>query len=180
MRRAVFLDRDGVLNEAIVRRGKPYSPNAVEEMRIVEGALNSLTLLRERGFKLIVVTNQPDIARGKLSRDTVDAMNAYLGSLLPVDRIEVCGHDNSDACDCRKPAPGMLLRAAEQEGIEMSESFMVGDRWSDIEAGVAAGSRTVLIGDGYGESARYRADVQVQSLSAAVDWILGEHSRRTE
>jgi D-glycero-D-manno-heptose 1,7-bisphosphate phosphatase len=176
--RAVFLDRDGVLNEAIVRNGKPFSPNAIEEMVVVADALPALSALHLKGFRLVVVTNQPDIARGKLSRERVDAMNAHLCRMLPVDAIEVCGHDNDDGCDCRKPAPGMLLRAAQRDGIELAESFMVGDRWSDIEAGRRAHCRTVLIGDGYGEKAGSPADAEVANLRAAVDWIINQPIRR--
>jgi D-glycero-D-manno-heptose 1,7-bisphosphate phosphatase len=109
---AVFLDRDGVLNEAIVRKGRAHSPSSVNELVIVTDAFSSLMRLRRMGFRLIVVTNQPDIARGKISRETVEQMNDYLSNKLPVDDIEVCPHDNGDGCDCRKPLPGMLLRAA--------------------------------------------------------------------
>lgn len=172
MTRAVFLDRDGVLNEAILREGKPYSPNSIEEMVIVPGAGDALNALRRHGFRLVVVTNQPDVARGKISRQTVDAMNAHLRGRLPLDTIEVCDHDNSDNCACRKPAPGMLIRASERDGIVLSGSFMVGDRWSDIESGARAGCRTVLIGEGYGECFKSKPDVAVRNLNEAVDWIL--------
>ena len=126
--RAVFFDRDGVVNKAIIRNGKPYSPMTLEEMSVVPGAAELLGALRARGFKLVVVTNQPDVARGKISRSTVDAMNRYLCSVLPLDAVEVCDHDNDDNCDCRKPKPGMLVRAARRNAIELGESFMIGDR----------------------------------------------------
>jgi D-glycero-D-manno-heptose 1,7-bisphosphate phosphatase len=172
MTRAVFLDRDGVLNKAYVRNGKPFSPDTVEEMIIFPDAASALTRLREHGFRLIVATNQPDIARGRLTRAQVDAMNAYLRSQLPLDSIEVCTHDDADHCDCRKPKPGLLTRAAQREGIVLSESFMVGDRFRDIEAGDSAGCRTVLMGDGYGETFKAQPDVTVRTLSEAADWIL--------
>ena len=170
--RAVFLDRDGVLNKAIIRDGKPYSPMALEEMIIVPEAAELLGLLREKGFRLVVVTNQPDVARGKITRSTVDAMNRYLCSVLPLDAVEVCDHDNADNCDCRKPKPGMLIRAARRNAIELTESFMIGDRWSDIEAGRRAQCRTILIGDGYGEQSTSRPDAIVPDLREATDWIL--------
>src|SRR5215218_9892843 len=113
MRRAVFLDRDGVLNKAYVRNGKPYSPDTVEEMIIVPDAASALRRLREHGFRLIVATNQPDIARGRLTRADVEAMNAHLRRELPLDAIEVCIHDDADNCECRKPRPGLLLNAAQ-------------------------------------------------------------------
>jgi D-glycero-D-manno-heptose 1,7-bisphosphate phosphatase len=170
--RAVFFDRDGVVNKAIIRHGKPYSPMTLEEMIIVPGAAELLRALRAKGFKLVVVTNQPDIARAKITRSTVDAMNRYLCTVLPLDAVEVCDHDNADNCDCRKPKPGMLIRAARRNAIELSGSFMVGDRWSDIEAGRRAHCRTILIGDGYGEHQMSQADVVVPSLREATEWIL--------
>jgi D-glycero-D-manno-heptose 1,7-bisphosphate phosphatase len=172
MKRAVFLDRDGVLNDAIVRDGKPYSPDTVEQMTIPGDAPAALEALRRHGFRLIVVTNQPDIARGLLTRAAVYAMNDHLKSRLPLDAIEVCKHDDADRCGCRKPAPGLLLRAAERDGVDLAASFLVGDRWRDIEAGQRAGCRTVLIGNGYGEAFKTPPDVAVGSLSEAADWIL--------
>jgi D-glycero-D-manno-heptose 1,7-bisphosphate phosphatase len=172
MRRAVFLDRDGVLNKAYVRDGKPYSPDTIEEMIIPDDAAEALGRLRQHGFRLIVATNQPDIRRGRLTRADVDAMNGYLRSKLPLDAIEICPHDDADHCDCRKPKPGLLLQAAEREGIDLSQSFMVGDRFRDIEAGHGAGCRTILIGDGYGETFKAQPDATVSTLSEAADWIL--------
>ena len=172
MKRAVFLDRDGVLNKAYVRNGKPYSPDNIAEMFIVPDAAQALERLRQHGFRLIVATNQPDIARGRLTRAQVDAMNGYLRSKLPLDAIEMCTHDDADHCDCRKPKPGLLLHAAEREGLDLSQSFMVGDRYRDIEAGHSAGCRTVLIGDGYGETFKAQPDATVGTLTEATEWIL--------
>jgi D-glycero-D-manno-heptose 1,7-bisphosphate phosphatase len=172
MRRAVFLDRDGVLNKAYVRNGKPYSPDTIEEMIIVPDAAEVLDRLRRHGFRLIVATNQPDIARGRLTRGQVDAMNAHLRSKLPLDAIEMCIHDDSDQCNCRKPKPGLLLHAAERDGIALAESYMVGDRFRDIEAGHSAGCRTILVGDGYGETFKAQPDAIVRTLTQAADWIL--------
>jgi D-glycero-D-manno-heptose 1,7-bisphosphate phosphatase len=172
--RAVFLDRDGVLNEAVVRGGKPYPPATVAEVVVPRDVPDALARLRNSGFRLIVVTNQPDIARGTQSRETVHAINRHLQELLQLDGVEVCEHDDRHQCDCRKPKPGMLLRAAERDGIALAQSFMVGDRWRDIEAGRGAGCRTVLIGGGYDEGLKSPPDVQVASLSAAADWILAQ------
>jgi D-glycero-D-manno-heptose 1,7-bisphosphate phosphatase len=172
MRRAVFLDRDGVLNKAYVRNGKPYSPDTIEEMIVVPDAAEALGRLRRHGFRLVVATNQPDVARGRLTRGEVDAMNAYLQNELPLDAIEMCIHDDSDHCDCRKPKPGMLLHAAERDGIALAESFMVGDRYRDIEAGHTAGCRSILVGDGYGEAFKVQPDAIVSTLTEAADWIL--------
>jgi D-glycero-D-manno-heptose 1,7-bisphosphate phosphatase len=172
MTRAVFLDRDGVLNRAFVHNGKPLSPDTIEEMIIFPDAAAALTRLRRHGFRLVVATNQPDIARGRLTREQVDAMNGHLRSNLPLDAIEVCAHDDADNCDCRKPKSGLLLRAAKRDGIALDESFMIGDRWRDIEAGHSAGCRTVLIGDGYGEKFKAQPDAGFATLTDAVDWIL--------
>jgi D-glycero-D-manno-heptose 1,7-bisphosphate phosphatase len=169
---AVFLDRDGVVIKAIIRNGKPYSPMTLEEMIIMPGATKLLRALRAKGFKLVVVTNQPDVARGKISRSTVDAMNRYLCSVLPLDAVEVCDHDDADSCDCRKPKPGMLIRAARRNAIELRKSFMIGDRWSDVEAGRRAHCSTILVGDGYGEQQVSQPDVVVPSLGEATEWIL--------
>ena len=172
MTRAVFLDRDGVLNKAFIRNGKPYSPDTIEEMIIVPDAAEALTRLRRHGFRLIVATNQPDIARGRLTNEQVEAMNAHLRSKLPLDVIEVCTHDDADNCDCRKPKPGLLLKAAKRDGIALDESFMIGDRYRDIEAGHSAGCRTILIGNGYGEIFKAQPDAKFDTLSDAAEWIL--------
>jgi D-glycero-D-manno-heptose 1,7-bisphosphate phosphatase len=170
--RAIFLDRDGVLNQAVVRDGKPYSPMSVAEVVVPPDVPGALTRLRRAGFRLIVVTNQPDIARGSQSRDTVHAINRHLRELLRLDNVEMCEHDDADNCDCRKPKPGMLLRAAARDRIGLAESFMVGDRWRDIEAGRRAGCQTVLIGNGYNEELKSPPDAQVASLGEAAEWIL--------
>jgi D-glycero-D-manno-heptose 1,7-bisphosphate phosphatase len=176
--RAVFLDRDGVLNEAVVRNGNPYPPDSLETLVVPTDAKPALQRLHERGFRLVMVTNQPDIARKKVQRETVYRINDHLRSLLALDAVEVCEHDDADGCDCRKPAPGMLVRAAQRDGIALSRSFMVGDRWRDIEAGRRAGCRTLLIGDGYAEGLKSPPDVAVASLSEAADWILAQPDAR--
>ena len=145
MNRAVFLDRDGVLNRTIVRDGIPHPPQALEEVEILPGVSEAMGALRERGFALLVVTNQPDVARGLQTREMVERINDYLMERLRLDGIYVCYHDNADCCTCRKPAPGMLLRAAAEREIDLSRSYMVGDRGSDIAAGAAAGCQTFLI-----------------------------------
>ena len=169
---AVFLDRDGVLNEATVRNGKPYPPRDLSELVITHGAGAALEGLKREGFLLIVVTNQPDVARGKANRADVDKINAQLAAILPLDAIEVCEHDDKRECDCRKPKPGMILRARDKLGVDLASSFMVGDRWRDIEAGRRAGCRTILIGDGYGETFPCEPTIKLASLTEAASWIL--------
>jgi D-glycero-D-manno-heptose 1,7-bisphosphate phosphatase len=177
---AVFLDRDGVLNEAIVRNGKPYPPRDLSELVITHGASAALEELKRDGFLLIVVTNQPDIARGTASRAEVDQINAQLAAVLPLDAIEVCEHDDKEQCDCRKPKPGMILHAGERFAVDLANSFVVGDRWRDIEAGRRAGCRTILIGDGYGETFSCAPTVKLASLPAAASWIVQQSRRGRE
>jgi D-glycero-D-manno-heptose 1,7-bisphosphate phosphatase len=170
--RAVFLDRDGVINRAVVRDGKPHPPDRVEDLEVLAGVPGALLKLRDAGFRLIVVTNQPDVARGTQTRDAVDAMHVRLMSELPVDDVVTCYHDDDDACDCRKPKAGALIDAAQRHGVQLHRSFMVGDRWRDIEAGQRAGCRCLFVDHGYAEQQPAGAFVRVPSLAAAADWII--------
>jgi len=177
-RRAVFLDRDGVLNRALVRQGKPYPPQTLDEFEILPGALEALRRLKALGFVLIVVTNQPDVARGNQQRDTVEAMNARISTLLPIDDILVCFHSDEDRCDCRKPLPGLLLVGAERHALDLSSSFLIGDRWRDIAAGRAADVRTVFIDYGYAEAQpEPGANATVANVTEAADWIAAQAAR---
>lgn len=181
LKQAVFLDRDGVINEAMMRAGKPYPPASVAELRIFSDTLSSLECLRHAGFLLIVVTNQPDVARGTTDAGTIDAINDLLQNQLPIDRIYVCAHDDSDGCVCRKPKPGLLLKAVDDYRIDLQSSFMVGDRWRDVEAGFAAGCRTIWIDRHYNEPPPHHTpDARVASLSDAVTWILNARGRSLE
>jgi D-sedoheptulose 7-phosphate isomerase len=172
-RRAVFLDRDGVINRAFVREGKPSPPSTLQELELLPGVPEALHELKQHGYELLVVTNQPDVARGKQSREALDAMHRALSARLPLDDILVCCHTDQDACDCRKPLPGMLLEAARKHNIDLAASFMVGDRWRDIEAGYNAGCKTILIDYGYSERAPdHVPDLRVGSLREAADWII--------
>lgn len=171
--RAVFLDRDGVLNRAVVKNGKPHPPASVAELEIAPEAKTALQRLREKGYKLLVVTNQPDVARGVVSKENVEAINRKLSAALDLDEVYVCYHSDSDHCDCRKPKPGLLLNAARRHQINLAESFMVGDRWRDVEAGQSAGVRTILIDQGYDEKGPAQPpNARVRSLNEAADWIL--------
>lgn len=173
MNRAVFLDRDGVLTRALVRNGKPYAPVAPSEMEIEPDAAGALARLKAAGFLLIVVTNQPDVARGITRREDVETMHAALRAALPLDDCFVCYHDDRDACNCRKPLPGLLAQAAVLYEIDLRGSFLIGDRWRDMDAGAAAGCRTVLIDRGYAERAPLQAPgVRFSTLREAADWIV--------
>jgi D-glycero-D-manno-heptose 1,7-bisphosphate phosphatase len=172
LRRAVFLDRDGVVNEPIVRDGKPYPP-ALDELHLVPHAAPSLEALHAAGYALLVVTNQPDIARGSRTAAEIGAIHARLADELPIDGFYVCPHDDDDRCTCRKPLPGLIERAVRERGIDSAASFIVGDRWKDIAAGRAAGLTTIFIDRGYAERRPDPpADVTLTSLEGAAAWIL--------
>jgi len=172
MQAAVFLDRDGVLNRGVVREGKPYPPDGLADFSLLDGVEGAVLAFRSAGLKIIVATNQPDVATGKQSLEVVEAMHNRLRRLLPVDDIRVCYHTDADNCLCRKPKPGMLLSAAEAWHVDLSRSFMVGDRWRDVAAGVAAGCKTVFIDYGYAEKRPKAPDFIAASLADAVPFIL--------
>jgi D-glycero-D-manno-heptose 1,7-bisphosphate phosphatase len=175
-RRAVFLDRDGVLNRVTVRAGLPYPPQSLEEFALYDDVPEGCALLNAAGFILIVITNQPEIGRGQQSLATVEAMHEKLRSILPVlNRIEMCPHAGrsyGNACVCRKPQPGMLQRAAAIVRIKLSESYFIGDRWRDVDCACAAGCRSVFIQRNYAEGLRCQPDFITASFSSAVDAIL--------
>lgn len=172
--KAIFLDRDGVLNVAPLRDGRPLSPMNLAEVVIPPDVPGALAKLRHNGFRLIMVTNQPNVARGIQSREAADVINRYLQDQLQLDATEMCDHDDADHCDCRKPKPGMLLRAAARDNIALAASFLVGDRWRDIEAGRRAGCRTILLGDGYGEPLQSPPNAVASTFSEAAGWILAQ------
>jgi len=165
-RPAVFLDRDGVLNEAPVRDGMPTSPPSRAAMRVLPGVKEACAQLRQAGFLTIMVTNQPDISRGKATVASVEEINDALRSELDLDDVFVCPHDDADRCNCRKPKPGLLLEAARRWDIDLAASFMVGDRVRDVDAGQAAGCRAVYVEHGYVEPRPPHADMVTTSLAA--------------
>lgn len=174
LRRAVFLDRDGVINRSEVREGKPYPPANLAMMELLPGVPAALQALHAAGWMLIIVTNQPDVARGTTPRAVVEAINAHIKQTLPIDECRVCYHDSDDGCYCRKPLPGALLAAAREHGIDLGLSFMVGDRWRDVETGQRAGCKTIFLDYGYVEKQPKSYDYKVQSLQEAATIILGE------
>ena len=174
MVRAVFLDRDGVINRSIVRDGLPYPPRSLAEFEIMDGVAEGCALLKQLGFVLVVATNQPDVGRGTLDRAIVEEMHAKMCRTLSIDRVEVCYDPGGGIpSECRKPRPGMLLKAAEEMGIALAQSWMVGDRWRDVDCGHAAGCRTVFIDNGYAEELRMPPDFRVTSLLEAARLIAG-------
>jgi D-glycero-D-manno-heptose 1,7-bisphosphate phosphatase len=170
--RAVFIDRDGVINRAVIRDGKPYAPDRLDDLELLPGVPEAMADLHAAGFRLIVTTNQPDVAAGRVARSVVEAMHTRLRETLPLDDIRVCFHVDADRCDCRKPLPGMLVSAARDWDVDLAASFMVGDRWRDIDAGRAAGCRTILVESGYDERQAEGYDAAVPSLLDASRMIL--------
>lgn len=172
MRKAIFLDRDGVLNSVIIKNGKPYPPPSVQELSIPSEVEDALISLKKAGFLLIGATNQPDVARGTTSKETIEAINSVLMDRLPLDEIRVCYHDDRDHCECRKPLPGLLKQAAIDYGIALNQSFMIGDRWKDIDAGRDAGCKTIWINRGYAEKKPINPDFVATTLAEAAAWII--------
>lgn len=168
--RAVFLDRDGVLNQSEVRGGRPFAPRELEDFRLLPGATEAVVRLKEAGFRTIVVTNQKDVGEGLVAMEIVEAMHERLRAAMPLDAIYVC--TCIDECACYKPNPGMLLEAAKEFGIDLAASYMVGDRWRDIGAGVRAGCRTIFIDRGYDEALRDAPDHRARDLGEAATLIL--------
>jgi D-glycero-D-manno-heptose 1,7-bisphosphate phosphatase len=172
--RAVFLDRDGVINRPIIRDGLPFPPRSLDDFEILPDVRDACRALKNIGFLLVIVTNQPEVSRGSLSRSVVDDIHRTLKQHLPIDRIEVCFHAGArygDGCECRKPRPGMLFRAARELSIDLAKSFVIGDRWRDVTCGRRAGCKTIFIDWGYKESLAERPDYTVSGLGEAVHFI---------
>ena len=178
-RRAIFLDRDGVLNRPVVRDGLPFPPATPAEFELYPGVAEGCGELKAAGYLLIVVSNQPDVGRGTQTREAVTAMHEKLRSVVPaLDAIEVCyhaGERHNDPCDCRKPKPGMLLRAAAERDIDLKQSFLIGDRWRDVDCAHAAGCRAIFIDHGYREPLRKKPEFAVANFSEAVATVLQTH-----
>ena len=175
----MFLDRDGVLTRALVRDGKPYAPVTPAEMEIDADAPAALARLKAAGFLLVVVTNQPDVARGITRREDVETMHATLRAALPLDACFVCYHDDADACACRKPKPGMLLEAAararHRSGRQASWSATAGATW--MPAPPRAAARSGSTGAITSSRRAHVPGARVANLAEAAAWILARQMR---
>lgn len=169
---AVFLDRDGVINRSEVRDGKPYAPRRLQDFRLLPGVVNAIHDLKQAGLLVIVVTNQPDIGNGLVDAAVVDAMHEKLRRVSLIDDILVCPHRQGTGCRCRKPKPGMLIKAAKRWKIDLKKSFMVGDRGGDVIAGQGAGCYNIFINRRYKETQPINPDSRVASLPAAARLII--------
>lgn len=175
LRRAVFLDRDGVLNDIVERNGEPASPRSLDRFRLAAD-IDRVKRLRDAGFLVFIVTNQPDIARGHTTHRLLDQMVDAIRSRIHVDDVRVCPHDDAAGCECRKPKPGMILDLARHWHVDMSRSWMIGDMWRDVDAARAAGVRPVLIRRSY--NAAVRVEREAASLGEAVGVVLEEEGER--
>lgn len=177
MGEAVFLDRDGVLNRGYVRDGKSYAPRTIKDFKLLPYAIKSVEKLREIGFLVIVVTNQPDIDNGLVSMEVVNEMHALLRKKAKVNDIFLCPHSKDKNCSCRKPKAGMLINAAIKHNIDLKKSFIIGDRASDIQAGLAAGCRTIFLNRSYKEPKPVSQEKTFLSINSATDYIITQKTQ---
>jgi len=175
MRRAVFVDRDGVLNAAVVENGRPHPPASAADLKFLAGVRERVAELKGLDFLVLCVTNQPDVARGAATRAEIDEINARVLAEMRLDDLLVCYHDDRDGCDCRKPRPGLLLEAARRRGIDLGRSYMIGDRWKDVACGAAAGCATVFVDYGYAEPYQGPPPAHVSTTAAeAFEYVLAK------
>ena len=174
MKKAIFLDRDGVVNKAFVREGKPFPPMNLDSVHILDGVCESIIKLRQAGYEIVVVTNQPDIARKKIEFKKVQEIHKYISEKTQIRNYYICPHDDIDNCECRKPKIGLLLSAAYDLNLDLEKSIVIGDRWRDIQAGQQAGCKCFFIDYSYRERRPIKPYIKVSSLEDAVKRILGE------
>ena len=172
MNKAVFLDRDGVINKPIIIDGKGYAPQLLKDFKIFPKVKSDVKKLKNKGFKVFVITNQPDIGNKLLKKKTLNEMHSLLKAKVSIDKIYCCSHTRNDRCKCRKPKPGMIIKASNESKINLKESYMVGDRKIDIDAGLKAGCKTIFVNNNYYEKRPTKQEKTVKSLHAAVKYIL--------
>ena len=176
--RAIFLDRDGILNFTAVKNGKSHPPLNLKETIINPSAKLVLPILKQEGYLLIGITNQPDVVRGEQKQEVIEEINNHLLNCLPLTEIFVCYHDNEDNCNCRKPKPGLIFQAAQKYKISLTNSYMIGDRWKDIEAGKCAGCKTIFIDYKYNEGhTDTKPDYSVDDISEIIEIIIPNRSK---
>lgn len=171
LKKCVFLDRDGVLNDSIVKHGKPYAPCSHEEFKIANGSISTVKKIKSMGFMTIIITNQPDISSGKSSPELMESFHKQLQNKMPIDDIYVCPHLEADNCSCRKPKPGLIYQAAEKHNIDLKSSFFIGDRWRDVGCAFKAGIKSIFIDHGYSEQLQHKPDFIISSIQFAEDCI---------
>ena len=172
MSKAVFLDRDGVINKSIIVDGKSYAPRLLKDFKIFPKVKNDVQKLKNKGFKVFVITNQPDIGNKLLKKKILNEMHSLLKAKVPIDKIYFCPHTRNDRCKCRKPKPGMIIKASKNSKICLKKSYVVGDRKTDIDAGLKVGCKTIFVNNNYDEKKPTKQEKTVKSLNAAVKYIL--------
>ena len=172
MNKAVFLDRDGVINKPIIIDGKCYAPRLLKDFKILPKVKSDIKKLKNKGFKVFVITNQPDIGNKLLKKKTLNEMHSLLKAKVPIDKIYFCPHTRNDRCKCRKPKPGMIIKASNDSKIRLKESYVVGDRKTDIDAGLKVGCKTIFVNNNYYEKKPTKQEKTVKSLHTAVKYIL--------
>ncbi len=173
---AAFLDRDGVLNASLIRKGKPCPPSSLREVQILPGVKEAIELLIENDYLPVVITNQPDVARGTKKLFEIELINDFIGRKTGISNFYICPHDDIDQCKCRKPKPGLIEIARREIGIDLGKSFLVGDRWRDIEAGQSLGIPSYFIDYSYNELKPKSPFTKVSSLLEAVEVRFGVKS----
>ncbi len=170
MIKAIFWDRDGVINEVTVVNNKTFCPRKFIDFKLTPGISNHFQKTKELEFKNIIVTNQPDIARGSMTMEALNEMHGLLEKELLVDEINYCPHDNGQ-CDCRKPQPGLITKSAQKNNIDLSRSYIIGDAKNDMLAGRAAGCKTILLQRDYNDDAVEFADYIVTNINEMFNFI---------
>jgi len=171
LRKAIILDRDGIINKIVIRNGKASSPRKLGEFKFLPNIKKYLESFREMGFLNIVFTNQPDISRGLLKREELRKMHKFISEILPIDEIKFCPHDDNDNCSCRKPKPGLILEAAKKWSIDLKKSYVIGDGWKDMAAGKRAGCKTFLMRRKYNKNLQSGFDFGVNNLKEVIKII---------
>jgi D-glycero-D-manno-heptose 1,7-bisphosphate phosphatase len=169
---ALFLDRDGVIIKSYTINGKPFPPRSLDKVLLLDDVVQSVNMVKNFGFEIVVITNQPDIATGKTTIEFLNQVHEIIKDDTGINKFYICPHTDKDYCNCRKPKPGLFIQAAKELDLDLSKSFMVGDRWSDITAGQQAGCKNFFIDRGYAEKKPESPYIRVFSLLQAINFIL--------
>lgn len=173
LKTAIFLDRDGVINKSIIKNNLPYSPKQKNNFVIIDGVKEAISIFNSLNFIPVVITNQPDVSRGIMTKKMVDWQHSRLYEVLGIENYFTCYHDDSDFCECRKPKAGLIKEASKKLNIDIKKSFLVGDRWKDIKAGQNAGCSCFFIDYQYNEKEPEPPFQRVNSLLEAARIISG-------
>lgn len=166
--RAFFLDRDGVINKSLLKKGKPLAPREFKQFKIIKNVDKSLIFLKKQGFKNIIITNQPDIKKGLIKNSTSKRINKEIKKKLQIDDIFICKHTDEDNCNCRKPKTGLIKKAKKKWNIDLKKSYLIGDRWRDIFLANKLKINCFYIDKNYKERKPKKYNYKVKNLYAAI------------